>query len=386
MALGELKGIALVDPVDKENFYKSIRENDFVEELFDYGNLGFCIKIKNPIFSYSYPYNSCVLPVVSGFINNNEKLDNHINESVLTITLTRKYFHDLLENIPLILSLKEKDKDFKVIFNSFEKTIDGIYPSFILDPKDSTPNVESLKYWKDFLDEFNIKFECKTIGSVNEKHTFSADYAYIFYYSDNGLGVDNKQHSHNTTGLKGNSRVYNNRLGALNFKNTYQILPLLYYTHLLAADSFEILKRNFKPFIKEVVSGKKIYINRDSKKFTDRSISNSDLLVDYLSQKGFKIINQEELNFKEQIAEITSSECIVSLVGSSFINAMFCNKETQLFIIHTDKSQDFGIYFNQSARYDIDSKVIYCDPEADDIINYFENSKNSVTHRWIHVV
>jgi capsular polysaccharide biosynthesis protein len=160
--------------------------------------------------------------------------------------------------------------------------------------------------------------------------------------------------------------------------------PLLYFTNLIFADSYEILKRNFKPFIKKTISGKKVFITRDSTKFPDRSISNSEHLTNYMKAKGFEIINQEELSFKDQISYITEAECVVSLVGSSFINVMFCNQDSQLFIIHTDKSQDFGLYMNQSARYDIDSKVIYCDPDGLDIIDYFESSISKSVLRWIH--
>jgi len=153
---------------------------------------------------------------------------------------------------------------------------------------------------------------------------------------------------------------------------------------LLASDSYEILKRNFKPLIKNTIPGKKIFITRDTKKFMDRSIENSDLLTNYMKNKGFEILYQEHLTMPEQISYVTEAECIVSLVGSSFINVMFCNPDTQLFIIHTDKSQDFGIYFNQSARYDIDAKTIYCDPDGNSIIDYFETSSNKITLRWIH--
>jgi hypothetical protein len=388
MSIGEIKGIYLADPEEKENFYKKLLEKDFVEKVFDYGNIGFCLKIKNPIYSYSWQYGGLFHPVISGFSSdvNNGKTSNHKSGAIFAVPITRKYFHDVLEIMPLLLTLKEKHEDFKVVLNSYEEQKDGVFPSFNLQPKEASPKVtgESLKYWIDFLNEFNIHYECVTVKSIQEDYKFSADYGYVFYYSDYGLGIDQSNYMHNTTGLRGNIRQFNGLNDSLIFPNTYEMSPLLYFTNLIFSDSYEILKRNFKPFIKQTIPGKKVFITRDSIKFPDRSISNSEHLTNYMKAKGFKIINQEDLSFKDQISYITEAECVIALVGSSFINAMFCNPDSQLFIIHTDKSQDFGLYMNQSARYDIDSKVIYCDPDGLDIINYFESSSSKSVLRWIH--
>ena len=382
MAIGELKGMKIVDPEEKELFLKSFMDqNSFVEKFGTYGNLGFWIKVKDPSYLFRLKHNGTIPGVVHDF----KKLDNHIDDSVLVVPLTRKYFHDVLEIMPLILTLKEQNEIFKVVFTSHENTENGIFPSFLLNPEEGSESTGvSLKYWYDFLNHFNIKYECKTISNTGTHNDFSANSGYIFYYSDLGLGININDLFHNTTGLKGNAKNYGPRHKLLNIPHSYQILPLFYYTNLLASDSYEILKRNFKPLIKNTIPGKKIFITRDTKKFMDRSIENSDLLTNYMKNKGFEILYQEHLTMPEQISYVTEAECIVSLVGSSFINVMFCNPDTQLFIIHTDKSQDFGIYFNQSARYDIDAKTIYCDPDGNSIIDYFETSSNKITLRWIH--
>jgi hypothetical protein len=386
VAIGELKGMSLAYPDEKNNFYDELLKKDFVEEVFDYGNIGFCLKVKNPVYSYSWIYGSAVHPVISRFYSNeNDKEDRHIEGAVFAVPIIRKYFHDVLETMPLILTLKEKHKKFKVILNSHEHAKDKVFNSFNIDPKEASPQKgESLKYWIDFLTAFEIDYECVQVSHPDEKIKFSSDYGYVFYYSDYGLGINRSEYIHNTTGLKGNVRLFNGKDPSLFFPNTYQISPLLYFTNLIFADSYEILKRNFKPFIKETVPGKKVFITRDSSKFPDRSILNSENLTEYMKNKGFEIINQEDLSFKDQISYITQAECVVALVGSSFINVMFCNKESSIFTIHTDKSQDFNLYLNQAARYDIDTKVIYCDPDGLDIIDYFESSKSKMVTRWIH--
>lgn len=387
MAIGELKGMHLAYPDEKNIFYEAMLKEKFVEDIFDYGNIGFCLKVRNPVYSYSWIYGGLIQPVISRFYSddNGGKSESHIDGAVFVVPIVRKYFHDVLETMPLILTLKEKHEKFKVILNSHEHSENGVFKSFNLDPQNASPETgESLKYWIDFLTTFNIDYECISVNGIDEKRSFSADYGYVFYYSDYGLGVDRHEYLHNTTGLKGNVRIFNNKDESLFIPNTYQIAPLLYFTNLIFADSYEILKRNFKPFIKKTIPGKKVFITRDSKKFPDRSILNSENLTEYMRGKGFEIVNQEDMSFTDQISYITEAECIVSLVGSSFINVMFCNPNTQLFMIHTDKSQDFGLYFNQSARYDIDAKTIYCDPDGNSIVDYFETSDNRTTLRWIH--
>jgi len=387
MVLGELKGMSLAFPDEKNNFYNDLLKKEFVEEVFDYGNIGFCLKVKNPVYSYCWIYGGLIHPIISRFCSpkDNDKESRHIDGAVFVVPIVRKYFHDVLETMPLILTLKEKHKDFKVILNSHERAQEQVFNSFNLSPAEASPqNGESLKYWIDFLTTFNIDFECIQVQGTDEKIKFSADYGYIFYYSDYGLGMDQSDYSHNTTGLKGNVRIFNGKDESLFMPNTYQISPLLYFTNLIFADSYEILKRNFKPFIKKTIPGKKVFITRDSARFPDRSILNSENLTEYMRSKGFEIINQEEMSFTDQISYITEAECVVSLVGSSFINVMFCNKECSIFTIHTDKSQDFNLYLNQAARYDIDTKVIYCDPDGLDIIDYFESSISKSVLRWIH--
>jgi hypothetical protein len=51
--------------------------------------------------------------------------------------------------------------------------------------------------------------------------------------------------------------------------------------------------------------------------------------------------------------------------------------------LHTEKSQDFMTYSNQAARWDIDFKSVYCDPDGLDIIDYFKTSTSEFTRKVI---
>ena len=158
-------------------------------------------------------------------------------------------------------------------------------------------------------------------------------------------------------------------------------MPLFYFTTWIHADAYDMLNDFIKPLISDVVPGKRIFITRDTAKFADRSIENSKELTDYMREQGFDIFSQEDYLWPEQIKIITSAESIVSLVGSGFINAMFCGPGTTMISIHTDKSQDFVTYANQAGRTDSDFKTVYCDPDGLDIIEYLKNSKSKITRK-----
>lgn len=380
MALGEIKGMSLTFPDEKYLFFQELANKDFIESYGPHGNFGFWIKVKNPHISYDWQFSGLRVPVVDSF----KKADEHYDGAIFTIPVTRKYFHDVLENMPQILSLKEQGQKFKVLLSTHENlNNDGVFSSFVIESKDVIPGKTevSLKYWTDFLEYFDIDYECVTSG-WNKR--ISADYAYLFYYTDHGLGINRSDSIHNTTGLSGVKIRVHGIAPELSFSHSYQMVPFFYFTNLICADAYEILKRNFKPLIKDTVPNKKIFISRDSVRFEDRSILNSDRLTKYMIAKGFDVVSQEDLSMMDQISYITEAECVAALVGSGFINPMFCNPETQLLIIHTDKSQDFGIYVNQAARYKMDAKLIYADPDGDDIINYFETSNNHTVNKWVH--
>ena len=65
MSLGELKGMYLHDQKEKDDFYNLLLNQDNVEEIFDYGNFGFCLKVKNPVYKFSFSFGGLIHPVIS---------------------------------------------------------------------------------------------------------------------------------------------------------------------------------------------------------------------------------------------------------------------------------------------------------------------------------
>ena len=391
MAAGKIKGITITYPEVRESFFQEIRSLEQVEDLKPYGEFGFYVKVKNPVINYRHQFNGIMIPMVGEFNNRQEE---HYDGAILTIPITKKYFHDMLEIMPIILTLKENNEKFKVVFNARESMIteDKIFKTFLMTAQQAKDiNTEPLKYWLDFLNFYEIDYEC-TNSQFNK--VISADYSYVFYYTDMGFEpantsdtyVTNFIHWSNNTGLSGSKRVYPTRHESLAFKLSYQIITFGQPTLLLYSDCFEILKRNFAKsgLISKTIPGKKIFISRNTKIYGDRAISNTDTLNDYMESKGFEIFYYEDVNMMDQIKYVTEAECVAGVVGSNFLNAMYSDAGTQQIIFYPDKSQDWLIYSNQSARWDHEVKNIYTDNTPESMIEYLETTKSPIIRKWFH--
>ena len=375
MAIGNLKGDYILDPELRNNLIKEIESKDFVEKVGKFGNCGFWIKAKNLKYKTTgMPVRTVTPRLVPYEFGKTEK---HYGENTFFIQTTCKYFHDMLEILPQIISLKQSGENFKIILAAAQP-IDPETKNFYGMNRNDDKGYQPIHYWLDILKYFRLDYECIYVKPGEE---FSADSSYLFYYTDAGAKF----------GLGFNSGPAHQRTRSsvpylmkdLIFENAYIIFPLMYFTTWVHADAYDVLKNALRPLISKVIPGRKIFITRDSKTFADRSIENSERLTAYMKSQGFEIFNQEDYIWQEQIKKITSAEVVVSLVGSGFINASFCGPDTTMISIHTDKPQDFLVYANQAGRTDIDFKTIYCDADGIDIINYFKRSRSKITRKVI---
>jgi len=111
VAAGPIKGITITHPEVREAFFEEIRSLEQVEDVKPYGEFGFYVKVKNPVINYRHQFNGIMIPMVGEF---NNKQEEHYDGAILTIPITKKYFHDMLEIMPIILTLKENNEKFKV--------------------------------------------------------------------------------------------------------------------------------------------------------------------------------------------------------------------------------------------------------------------------------
>lgn len=370
MSVGNLKSDYVTNVKEKEDLINSLKKEEHIEKVGLYGNYGFWTKIKD--YKYTFYYMPNKMLACKPIPKERGKAENHFEGNYLIVQVTGKYFHDMLEILPQIITLKENKEDFKILLIANQKINPNTKMFEGMDPNDITGH-QPISYWRDILKYLNIEFECLI---SKPGYSFSTSSNYLFYYTD--LGSKSK------TGLNPNVRKHFPNIDPkLILDECYIIYPLLHFTTLSHADSYDILSKHLKPLFREPVPGKKIFVTRDSTVFEDRSIENSKQLTEYMASKGFKIFGAENMPWTEQIKEITSAEYIVSLVGSGFINAMFCGPKTTMISIHTDKSQDFLTYANQAGRTDSDFKTVYRDADGIDIIDYFENSKSYTTRKVI---
>lgn len=371
MAIGRIKGDDPLNEDQKLDLIKHLNTKSHIEKTGLYGNYGFWTKIKDFKYKFYYMPNKMLACKPIPFERGKDD-KKHFEGNYLVVQMTGKYFHDMLEIVPQIITLKKEKEDFKILLIGNQKIDPETKMFYGLNPEDNTGH-QPISYWRDILKYLNIEFEC---FESKPGTSFSTSSNYLFYYTDLG--------SKKTTGLgPGLKKHYPTIFPELLRDDCHLIYPLLYFTTLIHADSYDILSEYLNPLFRKVIPGKKIFITRDSVKFEDRSIENSRELTNYMASKGFQILGQENLPWTEQIKEVTSAQYIVSLVGSGFINAMFCGPETTMISIHTDKSQEFLVYGNQVGRTDSDFKTVYCDSDGLDIINYFENSKSPTTRKVI---
>lgn len=370
MALGNIKGDYVYKPEEKEDLIKELEAKEHIEKVGLYGNYGFWTKIKEYKYQFYYMPNKMLACKPIPYERGTE--EQHFEGNYLIVQITGKYFHDTLELLPQIITLKEAGEKFKVLLIANQKIDPQTNMFFGLDPEDISGH-QPISFWRDMLTYLEIDFDC-FISRPGAKFSVSSNY--LFYYTDlgskfgTGLGPSIKKH-------------FPNICPELFIDCCHLIYPLTVFTTLAHADSYDILSNYLNKLFRPVIPGKKVFVTRDTIKFEDRSIENSKELTEYMRSKGFTIVGQENMPWTEQIKEITSAEYIVSLVGSGFINAMFCGVDTTMLSVHTDKSQDFLVYANQAGRTDSDFKTIYCDPDGKDIINYFENSKSPTTRKVI---
>jgi capsular polysaccharide biosynthesis protein len=102
----------------------------------------------------------------------------------------------------------------------------------------------------------------------------------------------------------------------------------------------------------------------------------SQKVAEYLYNKGFEIVYLENHSINNQIKICSSAEYIIAMVGSNLVVPMLATNKTKIISIHTSVREEYGIYHFQYGRSDGIIKSIYIDEDSNDIINYFETSKN----------
>lgn len=329
----------------------------------------FFLKISNPKFLMFQEYDESTEnifergPLVVGF--HEEEINYPGN--VFVCSTTGRYYHDFLELFPRILTLKKFDNSLKVLIVVIQELLEDGYPAGL--KKDHYQKKLSgqifdqpCEYLIDFLNYFKIEYDF--IHWSNLKN-IKFENSYIFY-------MKNKKYKEV---VEKDTKISYSSLEPKNLK-FYKSVPF-YATDTETWNSNDyinsslIIKDNYPKF--DVIKNKKIYISR--KNFKDRNFKNEINIENFFKMHNYEIIFLEDLTILEQIKIVQESEKIVTIVGGSLSNFIFCNKNNKIIIFCPNGFEHSVIWDDLFSYYNISyiKKHFTLD---DDIINYMlENEK-----------
>ncbi len=132
-----------------------------------------------------------------------------------------------------------------------------------------------------------------------------------------------------------------------------------YDHHTMAFPALESLRARFfaaRPELAAPQSTRSLYISRARLgPVHDRRIANEAEIETLLAAQGFEVIHPQECTFAEQAALFASARRIIAPFGAALANCIFCAPGTQVGVIETKASPEFGRLF---AWRDIDSYVL----------------------------
>ena len=95
-------------------------------------------------------------------------------------------------------------------------------------------------------------------------------------------------------------------------------------------DSIHLLKKFLNPK-NNIENSKKIYVTRADSNY--RKIINEDDVITHLINKGYRVINPQLYEIKEQIEIFSNADKIIAPHGSNLTNIVFCKPGTEIFEI-----------------------------------------------------
>jgi hypothetical protein len=326
-------------------------DNPNIVEKIKIDNSQFILKIKNPQFHIVYPSYTCEShPIV---IKTERNPGDHVDKTVFVIPYHPKYFHNMMEVFPLVLTLINNVKDVDV-FLTYEADIDkesGLFISMIDGYKqpDMIGHCPVDKYPQLFIAEFfkyfNINFTCINTKDLMYK---SFDYCYLFYVKN--------ESSNGKNFLYDEGKEFCKELENDDFHPLFvgEVNPLYRFIK-----NINLVKKYLPKH--QVIKNQKIYISR--KNFLNRKITDEDLLEEYFENKGYKVCYFEKMGFIEQIKIVQESEKVVCMFGSSLVNCMLASQSTSIISIKP-KSFSADFYKTMFDMYNIEYSELDYDGDS----------------------
>jgi beta-phosphoglucomutase-like phosphatase (HAD superfamily)/NDP-sugar pyrophosphorylase family protein len=367
------KMAGLGTPEDLKKYLKmllDIKNGYGVEEVSVMTDSEICVKYKNPSFKFyegheralglfhrwdknarvfSIPEEIDLLslngkhmvnPIIHGIHNSlNKSFDGR---SVYPIAYCARFFHFMLEHLPKILFLKEKDPNFKLLlFADEKKNENGIFLGLNGEPeyKEREGDGSTFKFWLDIL---KIDYECFNVEDL-AWFNFNFDSAYVFY-ENTFLVEDGQVDMYDRVILNGSPIYYD--------KKEYH--PSITLDRGKLSSDIDTINWSRPYIIKELDSrvvvsdnNKKTYISRRNYL---RSHPNDIEIEDYFVSQGYTPVFMEDLNPLEQLKIIRESSDVVCYLGSSLVNLYYAKPETNVTIL-TLKDPRSPKFVSQMTHY-----------------------------------
>ena len=291
-------------------------------------------------------------------INNDKRLSNlfvNANFSNLSINcniLKSNFYSDSFYYFPIT----ENNETFSTLFTRDLNNISHFYSQKFFD--DFKNNKNSFKNFKELF----------ILGSNAGNNYYSNLLQFlprIFFNDKTNIRIAIHRNS---------SNKYRNFIGSilksLNIEFTFVFLDddFYYFTNsmfpqfLNMNSSIKIL-RNFLNPKSNVEISKKIYVTREDSNY--RKIINEGDIVTLLREKGYKVINPQLYEIKEQIEIFSNAEKIIAPHGSNLANIIFCKPGTEILEITPSFDDNEKIlkdrYINLSVINDLKHSKIIAD-------------------------
>ena len=189
---------------------------------------------------------------------------------------------------------------------------------------------------------------------------------------------------------RNSSNKYRNFIGSilksLNIEFTFVFLDDEFYyfidsdfpQFLSMNDSIKILKKFINPNA-GIETSKKIYVTREDSNY--RKIINEGDVVTLLRENGYRVINPQLYEIKEQIEIFSNAEKIIAPHGSNLANIIFCKPGTEIYEITPSFRDNEKIlkdrYLNLSLINNLKHNII-----ISDTVDVKEHSK--LTKKYIN--
>ena len=262
------------------------------------------------------------------------------NQNSLVIPITGQYFHDIVDVFGNILRIIENKINPLVLFIN----------------KNNLNFFETNFYFFEILNYFNINYKIidQNIDYIKTNPIFF--YHKIPYLKRNGNYPEELEI--NPAGCFFEPSISETKFingGILHFKEVIDIYRKYFYNENIKNDKkFYIKRKNFR-----------------------RDIKDSEKLENYFLNKGYEIIELDNMSFFEQIKIFNSAKYLISFSGSSFTNIIFCKPNTKILEIRNKKNFEVLEIKEISNILDLDFNSLnaFFD-NSEDILKEL-NSKNS---------